>query len=208
MTGIDKICEKILAKAHESADEIAKDAQKEADKISESYARLAQKEVDEILVRGRKSAAEHEARLDGAARLNARNLHLKAKQEMISRAFDAALDRLCKLPEDQYVSILARLAAESSVSGNEEILLSPNDRAAFGKKVLSKANKLINTHRPDSFPELKRPSLTLSEETRDIRGGVILVQDKIEINASFEVLIRDLRNKLSAQVADILFNRT
>ena len=48
--------------------------------------------------------------------------------------------------------------------------------------------------------------LTLAEETRDISGGVILVQDKMEINCAFETLIRLSRDEISPQVANILFS--
>ena len=47
--------------------------------------------------------------------------------------------------------------------------------------------------------------LSLSEETRNIRGGFILVDGPIEVNCAFETLVRLQREKLEKQVADILF---
>ena len=47
--------------------------------------------------------------------------------------------------------------------------------------------------------------LTLSEETRPIRGGFILVDGPVEVNCSFETLLRIQREKLEKPAAEILF---
>ena len=47
--------------------------------------------------------------------------------------------------------------------------------------------------------------LTLSEETRPIQGGFILVDGDVEVNCAFETLVRLQREKLEKEVADALF---
>ena len=47
--------------------------------------------------------------------------------------------------------------------------------------------------------------LTLSEETRNIRGGFILVDGDVEVNCAFETLVRLQREKLERRAAEILF---
>ena len=47
--------------------------------------------------------------------------------------------------------------------------------------------------------------LTLSEETRPIRGGFILVDGPVEVNCSFEAMLRLQREKLEKPAAEILF---
>ncbi len=218
MTGIDKICEKILSDAQAQAQKITDRASAEAAEIRQSYSALAREESEQILEKGKKSAAERGERLAGVARLDARNLHLKTKQEMISKAFDSALEKLLTLPEDEYISTLATLAADSAITGKEQIILSERDRANYGKQVVSEANRILKSRRsqqdePASIVKLGKAllthlesGLTLSEETRNISGGVILSQDKMEINCAFETLIRLSRDEMSAKVADILFN--
>ena len=39
-----------------------------------------------------------------------RKLALAAKQEVLGEAFDLALDKLCSLPEEDYIALLTRLA--------------------------------------------------------------------------------------------------
>ena len=218
MTGIDKICDKIINDAQAQADAIDKRAQQEAAEILNGYTELAKAETESIISRGEKNAAERKERLGGVARLEARKLHLKTKQQMIDNAFSLALDNLRHLPEDEYIRVLASLAAKSSISGDEQVILNTADRAAYGKQVVAEANRILksNEETPADANALVKlgkqligriiGGLTLSDETRDISGGVILKQDKMEINATFDTLIRLSRDELSGEIADILFS--
>ena len=47
--------------------------------------------------------------------------------------------------------------------------------------------------------------LTLSEETRDLKGGFIMVDGDVEINCAFETLVRLQREQMEKKVADALF---
>ena len=47
--------------------------------------------------------------------------------------------------------------------------------------------------------------LTLSKETADIDGGLILRSGSVEVNCAFETQLRMLREEMAAQVAGILF---
>ena len=48
--------------------------------------------------------------------------------------------------------------------------------------------------------------LTLSEETRPMKGGFVLVDDDVEVNCAFETLVRLQREKLERDVARVLFD--
>ena len=47
--------------------------------------------------------------------------------------------------------------------------------------------------------------LTLSQETREMDGGLILREGNVEINCAFETQLRLLRESMAAEVAGILF---
>lgn len=49
--------------------------------------------------------------------------------------------------------------------------------------------------------------LTLSEETRPIRGGFIMVDGPVEVNCAFEAMVRAQREQLEKPVAEILFQK-
>ena len=119
---------------------------------------------------------------------------LAVKQEMVSLAFDKALEALCGLPEEDYVAFLAGLAAKASVTGDEEILLNARDRAAVGEKVVAAANA-----------KLDGGKLTLAADSGDFAGGLILRRGNVEANCTAELLVELARGDLSAEIAGILF---
>ena len=129
------------------------------------------------------------------AQMEAKKAELAIKQEMLTRAFDLALEKLCALPDEQYTEFLASLAAKAARTGKETVILSQKDRTRVGKAVVTKANELIGAG----------GALTLSEKTRPIKGGLILSDGAVEFNCTFETLIRLKKTEMAGEVASILF---
>lgn len=192
MNGIEKITGRIRADAQAEADAILAAARKEAGETEASFRRQAEGERALLLAKAEKAAAEREERLVSAAQMEGRKTILAARQEMVEKAFDTALERLCSMPEDQYVRVLVGLVQKASSTGSEEVLFSPADRKRVGKAVVEGANA-TGKH------------LTLSGETRPIRGGFILRDGSVEVNCAFETLIRLEKGRSAAQAAKILF---
>ena len=195
MDGIEKITGRIAADGQKEADAILAEARRQAGEIAARYDAQAQKESGEILSRGRRAADERVERLAGVAQLDARKLELAAKQELLKQAYGLALEKLETLPDEQAVALLADLAVRASATGGEQVILSQKDRARYGKAAVTRANeKLGDGH------------LTLSEQTRPIRGGLILSDGDVEVNCAFETLVRLQRGELDRQVAKVLFD--
>lgn len=227
MNGIEKITARILEDADREVAQIADQAAQKAAEIRAQYDAQAQQETAAILSRGEKAAAERLERLESAAGLERRKLELAAKQQVLEETFQKALDDLCQLPEPEYIALLAALAVKAARSGREQLIFSAADRARVGKQVVMAANELLVRDAvpalPDSLGESKVGAflgkvvqstaamvtgtgmLTLSEQTRDIRGGFIMSDDDLEVNCAFETLVRMQREKLEKEVADILF---
>jgi len=198
MDGIERITERITEDVRREIDQLDDETRRKAAEIQARCEAQAKQESEDILARGRKAAEERVERLGSVSRLEARKTILAAKQEMVGRAFDLAVDRLAGLPEADYTALLAKLAAGAARSGREQVVLSQKDRTRYGKQVVTQANKLLG----------ERGALTLSEEARPIRGGLILRGDRVEVNCSFETLVRLQRDALAAQVAQVLFEGT
>jgi len=198
MNGIEKITQRILEDAQAEIDQILGNAESEADSIHAKYNSQAQREYEELVRRGIERAKEREENLAGSAMLEARKETLAAKQKMIDKAFDLAAKKLSKLSEEDYVSLLASLAASSSYSGTETIVLSKKDREKYGNAIVRDANGLL-------AKEGKKASLTLSTDTRPTGGGLLLSNGKIETNCTFETLLRLIRSDISGEVAAVLF---
>ena len=198
MDGIEKITERINAEAEEKIAAILKAAEEEAAAVSASYAAEAEATAAEILARGKAAAEARQARAVSAAELAEKTALLGVKQEVLSQVYDRALEKLCNLPEADYVELLAQLAFESAESGTESLVLSPSDRSRIGKKVVARANALLEAAG-------KTAGLTLDEESRPIRGGLYVKSGKVEDNCTLEAIVRLLYHAETGALASILF---
>lgn len=198
MKGTEKIIAHIRADGDAEAKKIIDAASKQAEeKRAESF-KAALSEYEKLMQAGN---AECEDILSGSRRIaemEAKKSVLSVKQEMISAAFDAAREEIVNMPRDKYTQFLARMAAEAAVSGMEEIVLNARDKAEVGKSVCKAANELLSAKGTPG-------KLTVSEETADISGGVIVRFGGIETNCSIDALIRQRRSGLSTEVAAALF---
>ena len=195
MEGIKRITDRINEDVRREIETIEAQAKSEAEGIIARYTEQAGKESADILARGRKAADERVERLGSVARLEAKKVMLGTKQELVGKAFDLALEQLCSLPEAEYINLLAKLAAGAAKSGREQVILSQKDRTRFGKQVVTRANELLGS----------KGALTLAEQVRPLKGGLVLQGDRMEVNCSFETLVRLQREVLAAQVAEVLF---
>lgn len=194
MNGIDKITQRITQEIEREIATLEDQVSEQASAITADYAVKAVDIAEEIKARGEKAAQEREERLVSMAHMEARKAQLAVKQEVLEEAFALALEKLCTLPQGEYVDLLASLAVRAASTGREEVLLSPRDRDAVGAEVVAQANARL----PDG-------KLTLAEETRPMRGGLILRSGSVEVNGSFETILRLERPNLAGDIARILF---
>lgn len=194
MNGIEKLTQQIAADAQAQIDAVLAEAKANADAVTADYAQRAEKAAAERLSKGTEAAAQREERLISMADMERRKDLLAAKQNMVSKAFDLALDQLCSLPDEEYVALLAKLAVAASNTGKEQLIFSQKDRTRVGQDVVTAANKALNDGH-----------LTLSEQVRPMRGGFILSDGAIEVNCSFETLVRLQRGEIAGDVANVLF---
>ena len=195
MNGIEKITARIAEDGKAENDALLAQARAQAAEIAAKYQAEAKAAADEILEHGRKSAEARARHLDSTAQMECRKAVLAAKQDVIEEAFQAAHKKLLDLPQAEYVTFLAGLAAQASVTGKEKLIFSADDRAQVGKDVVAAANK-----------KLPAGALTLAEETRPMDGGFILSDGAVEVNCTFDTLIRLQRGALAGEVAKALFD--
>ena len=193
MNGIEKITQRIESDAQAEIDRILGEARDEAARITASYRAQADAEARDLEAKNERAAAEQEERLVNAAQMRARKVQLAAKEEMVEKAYIQALDKLCAMPQEQYVAVLANLLVEASSNGREEAVFSKEDREQVGKAAVEKANQLSGKQ------------LRLSEECLSIRGGFILKDKNVEVNCTFETLVRLQKAETAGAVAKTLF---
>ena len=193
MNGIEKITQRIDQDAQAEIDRILSEAREEADQITDRYKAQAEAEAASLAARNEKSAVEREERLVSVAQMEARKVQLAAKQEMVEKAYDLALEKLCAMPDARYTEVLAGLLVQASSNGREEAIFSPEDRERVGKAAVDKANAA-------SGKQLK-----LSQETRPLKGGFVLRDENIEVNCTFDTLVRLEKAETTGAVVKKLF---
>ena len=196
MNGIEKITARINEDSRKEIDAILAEARAKAGEITAKAKAEAQAVGEEVLAQGRRAAAEREDRLASTAQMECRKAVLAAKQDVIDEAFEQAHKQLLELPQEKYIALLADLAVQASVTGKEKLIFSAPDRARVGKAVVAAANGKL----------AKDAMLTLAEETRPMDGGFILSDGAVEVNCTFDTLIRLQRGALAGEVAKVLFD--
>lgn len=193
MNGIEKIIDRISGDAQAEIDAILNEARAQAAEITAKYEAQAKAEAEEVLTRGKRAAAEREERLVSVAQLECRKGMLAAKQEVIDATFQLALKKLLDLPQEECVALLTDLAVQAAPNGKGKLIFSQVDRARVGKAVVMAANEKLNG------------SMTLAEETRPMSGGFVLSDGAVEVNCSFETLVRLQKAELTGKVTGVLF---
>ncbi len=194
MKGTEKIIAHIQADARAKADAILAQAEEKCAGIRSGYEEQAKEAYAEKIRTGVKENQDRLESMDRLAKMEGRKAILALKQSMVSESFDLAVDKLTALPEAQYVALLAKLAAQASVTKDEELVLNARDRKAVGAKVIEAANARLGGGK-----------LRLSETEGDFRGGLILRRGSIEANCTVELLVDLCREAMASELAGVLF---
>ena len=194
MKGTEKIIAHIGADAKAQADAILAQAEAKCAEIREGYEQQAKQAYAERIRAGVKANQDRLDSMERLAKMEGRKAVLALKQDMVAESFDRACDQLVNLPAAEYGTFLAKLAVKASVTHDEEVVLNARDRKALGDKVIEAANKALGGGK-----------LTLSRETGDFKGGLILRRGSIEANCTAELLVDLCREEMAAELAGVLF---
>ena len=198
MNGIDKIVARIEADTKAEIDALNAETEAQCAAIMAEAEAKAAEAYEKRMAKGKSECEVRVQRLGATADMEARKSILAFKQEMVSEAFAKAVEAIVKLPKEEYIEFLASQAAAASSNGFEELIFSERDRAV-GEAAAKRANAILKEKGIEA-------RLTVSAESADIPGGLILKQGDIEVNCAVDTLVQLYRNRLASQVAGILFN--
>ena len=174
-------CEQIMNAARTKGNGTINALKKRIVEETEVAVRDAEEESKRIVSR-RKSVAD----------IDSKKIILAKKQELINRCFDEAVEYIVSIEEEKYIKFLTEAGKNSGLSQGA-LIFNKNERDKIGAKVVDALNKAV--------PEGK---FTLSEETRNLRGGYMLQNGQVYINNSVEAMVDEKRRELTGDVASIL----
>ncbi len=179
MSGLEKIIQQIedeakssagdiTREAHENAAQILSEADKRCSEIAAQAAEQSKVSKENILNKGR-----------SAAQMQRGRELLAAKQNVIRSIIDEAYQILCQLDEKEYFGLIRKMLEIYVSDGDGEIIFSPRDQARL----------------PADFPAVaaeisaeRGGTLTVSDQTREMDGGFLLVYGGVEVNCSFHAI--------------------
>lgn len=198
MSNLNNITSKIIKDAEEKRNEILNAAKKESDSIISKEVKKAKNLEVELIEKAKIEAKARENRVISNARLKVRNNELKAKQDMISKVFKTAVERLNSLSTLEYKEYILKVLNSLDLDGTETIIINKKDREILDSKLLSDLNeKLVKSG--------KKGNISINTNG-NFNGGFILDRNGIQINNTFESLVNSLRGELELEVTKVLFN--
>ena len=198
MAGVDNIKEKILQDAELKAKEILEKAKLQANEIVEKARQKAELRAKEISQKSVYDVSEKKRIINSIVELEMRKDILAAKQQAIEEVFDKVLDRMNNLEDSRYERVIFDMLMASVENGEEEVVMSEARRKKLSADFFNKLNKVLAASG-------KKGNVKISDETRNISGGFILKSQGVEINNSFEAIIRLYRDEIEPKVAEIFF---
>lgn len=188
---LEKIIERI---GEEFSLEIGRIKRETQDRVSEILKEAREKAAsvkEEILKAASFEAQRRRDRILTTTNLETRRTVLEEKERLIEKAYQKALIKLTKLGKRPYQELIKKMLRKVAKTDAGEIILSRED------------NKRITP----SFVKSINKDLKISKDDRGISGGFILKKEKIEINNSFESLLRSKREELEPRLVKILFGK-
>ncbi|MDZ4991405.1 V-type ATP synthase subunit E [Clostridium perfringens] len=198
MSNLNNLTSKILNDAEEKKNYILADAEAQKDRIISKKTNRAEADKEEIITKANIEAEVKKARIISNAKLSVRNDMLRAKQDVISKVFNKAIEKLQNISRDEYKSYIESTLRALELEGEEVIIINEIDKDIFSNEFLEALNKELES-------KGKKGSITLNMEGK-FNGGFILDRNGIQINNTFEALINSLRGELEFEVNKVLFD--
>lgn len=198
MKGTEKIIAHIENDAKAQAQAIIDEANKKADEVRSAGEKAAQEAYEKLIREGKAECEAMLGRKVRMAEMEAKKSVLGAKQERVVETFAKSVSIICDMPRDKYASMFAEMAAKVSVSGTEKMYFNKKDKEECAQRIADRANELLAARG-------KVGKLTVADETVNICGGFVLIENGIELNCSAEMLVDRCHKTMVAEVANALF---
>lgn len=185
---LEDILKKIKKETEEKIKKIEEEAKEEIKKIEENYHKKIEMKKNEILSEVKEEVNKKIRQAQINISLETKNLILLKKQEILENLYQEVLNDLSNLNEKDYLKLISLLIKKCPEKG--EII------PAQGKEEITQRAILES-----------KKNLTLSDKSLPIKGGFVFSSENLEIDNSFENLIKIVREKTEIEVAKILFSQ-
>jgi V/A-type H+-transporting ATPase subunit E len=198
---VENIAKRIIDEAQVDARSVSEKAEQEMAKLRSGLEQEERELREETKKKIEVEAEEIVKRRISSARLEVRKRILGQKDMIVGEVYSEAKGRILALSDEEYLNFLKKLVVSYSVGGDETVIF-PTEDAARLKAKLPQWEKDVTRERKEKGIT---GSLSLSSETRDIEGGLVLSQGRTEINLGLDGILAETKYLLEGEVTDILF---
>ena len=191
----------IINYINEESEQQIKGIRSEAEARVEAMKEENRRRIEEECGRIREKAISGEETIlqrgSASAELRKKQMLLTARQELISDTISYCMERLIRLPKEEYFDILKKLFSENVHPGDIKLYLNSRDLERMDdgiKKELMDIAKKAGAR------------LEISELPKDIRGGFIMDLGDIEENLSIEAIFSDHDDDIRDLLSGLLFS--
>ena len=196
MSGLEKIRDRILQDAEDTAAARVEAAEAEARVIKSEAVRDADEIARDVKAKAETEIKAFSERVDSSIDLRHRTKLLEAKQEIIGDVIAEARKRIASLPGREYFDLMLKLLEKHVQPEEGTVYFSAEDLAripdGFEKDVKAAAKQAGG-------------KLSISTESRKIGTGFILSYGGIEENCTIDALLEEKKDDLTDTVREILF---
>lgn len=161
---LDKLLERIKKDAQSKAKEIENRAQKEADAAVLSVRNAANDEKESYLQNEEKRIKVEKEAVLAKARLDARDIILKSKRNMLNKVREEVLTKVSEMSGPEYENMLLKLLL-NNCEGSEEVVMANS----LADKIVDEANKKLS--------ELGKTAQLKASEEKIMDNGLILIDE-------------------------------
>ncbi len=221
VNGLQRITDQILGDARARADVILDQARQESAQIASDYQAAADALRRRLSLQAEDEAKTFIEKTKASAAAQKSELLLVQKSRLVDDVFERAFEEVLALDVPKYAELVGGLVASATYDfcrseaenlalyGEEaeerypfEILLSKKDRDTCGEAILASVRRKLGGKVPADVLDC----MTISKQTRRIKGGAVVCYGPVECNCSLEMIFSQLRRELEGEVCEALFD--
>ena len=195
---VENIIAKISADSESECAQIKAAAEKKAADLSKKLLREAEEKAKEISAQADFDIEEINRRQSLIAELESRKSKLASRRQVLDEVFVLAEEKLSRLPRSKWEEFILGCVKSGCETGEEELCVPAADREKYRGGFLDKLNQCL-------LADGKRGNLRLSDAAANFSGGLLVVGENGDWDASFPALLKTARGKYEKAVADTLF---
>jgi len=193
---IEKVQERIVENANLKASLVIKNEEDKLNNLMQAFLKEIQRDFKQKKAKLFEEVDKEFKRKAEIETLGLERAVLVKKTELLDEFFNAVMDKLLNMKDEDYYSLLCKLIEQNVIKDGCEVLLNERDYLRFAKKLSNFLDKSYGKN------------VKLSERNINIKGGCIIIGKEVQFDNSFESIVKELRESSEVEINKSLFKET